>query len=382
MAITDALKASRIVETLENYSVAADTGHTAAAVATNETDGTGFAHGDENFWRQILDNPEANWNRPFNFGGGILSNWTPRIPGLFFAPGSEAMRAAAERHLVSGHEFAPVGKSVKVIGGVGALALPPDNMGFAMYSFSFSSNSSVGIPALISPEVQEAHQLKQGCMLEVNQARWVKMTMEWAQRFPSIKGIPRGYLLINKPEQVVVIERNLPVEVHPCTIMEYEKNGALLYDYVYVVADTSQADYRKKTEAFFEYYRTKDGRNGRYLLACDMAEPMFDAVYQSPADLRTGYDNGQMALMLERIRNTHFNTHTVDELAALLPALYPTAASVKTLTTFVELPAGLIKDDSAAKMIIELLHKSIEHNKMEELIDRVAMDHPGAFKPQ
>jgi hypothetical protein len=381
MALTEALKAARIIETLENYAVA---GNTVAAAEVANAANSGHAHTDDSFWRRILNEPESCWNQSFYLKHCVLSYWTPRMPGLFYAPGSAAMRAAADKQEVARgpgwKEFTPMGKSSKVMGGVGTFTLPPDNAGFALGCVSFSANTSSGIPVLISPEVAEAHKLTEGCVVSVIEARWTKMNLDWAQRFPSIKGIPRGYLLVNKPEMIEVEERNAPTELHPFTVMEYEQNGALLFDYVYVTANTSQTNYRQEAEKFFEYYRTKDNRHGKYLLACDAANPLFDATYQSPGELHKELDTGKMELLLNRIRETRFDNHTLDELAAKLTRFYPTAADMHTLACHVGLPPGSLKDDSAAKMSLELLSESVERKIVEELIDRMAMTHPGVFQ--
>jgi hypothetical protein len=382
MPLTEALKATRIIETLENYSVAANTAHTAVNNNLPVAGNMDNVFDDRVFWNAVFNSPEEAWNKTFNMNGCTLCHWTPRIPGLYWAPGSQALREMGSQKVIEGPgwvAYNPPTKSARVMGGMGTFLLPPDNAGFMLCTVTSTRNSSVGVPALISPEVVEAHHLQQGHCLQLRNVRWVKMSMEWAQRFPSVKGIPRGYLLINKPEAVTVTDKNIPVQFQPCTIMEYEQGGALLYDYVFMTADSTVPDYRKQAADFFEYYRTTDGRNGKYLFACDVADPLFDAVYQSPGDMRTAYDNGQLELMLQRIRNSRFNNHTIEELAGLLPRLYSTPGAIRTLSNIIELPAGLIKDDSTAKMTIELLHQSLQHKKMEELIDRVATDNPGAF---
>lgn len=106
------------------------------------------------------------------------------------------------------HVFKPLGKSQMVSGGVGTLRFPPDEMGRRLVSLSAHHNASSGIPVLISSDVWDAHSLAEGRVINIVTARWQSMgNSGWAGRFPSISGIPKGFLVVNNPKQVQIMTR-------------------------------------------------------------------------------------------------------------------------------------------------------------------------------
>ncbi|HVG42245.1 MAG TPA: hypothetical protein VM888_11595, partial [Chitinophagaceae bacterium] len=309
MSFQNAVKASRLIETIENYSVSTNTEQD-IDIAVNITENV--YHSDEEFWTELFKDPEKSWNKKVSFSNTTIINWVARLPGLYWLKESKQYRNNLESDVEERNDgwvaFTPPTKSMKVMGGIGTFLLPPDDEGKVIMTLSQSRDASMGIPVLVSPEVIEHSNVKEGDRLIIKDAYWRKMSVSWANRFPSIKGIPRGYLVINNPKQIEVNGKNAPVEFHPCTIMEYQSEDALLYDYVFCTANSHYPDYRKRMEEFFSAYSKRNGRQGRYLLAADINDPLFDAAYTSPNDLLKVEADGraQISLITERIRKAFF----------------------------------------------------------------------------
>jgi hypothetical protein len=385
MLIKEAYKATRILETLSNYSIADNlTNAKIVSISTDNVSDRVDIHSDDMFWNIILKNPDSFWNKEFGFYWCVVSEWVARIPGLFWAKGSESIRNFSETEIANNKqgrkEYSPPGKSGKVLGGVGTLKFLPDINGNTLYTLTFSCNSSVGIPALFTQEIIDSLKIRQGDALFIRSAKWVKMSLDWARQFESTKNIPRGYLLINDPNNIKIVERDRSIECHPFSIMEYQKGNALLFDYVFVTSVMAKRDNRKRLEVFFENYKKKENRNGKYLFACDITNPLFKSKYNAPFEMKDDYENNQMDILEERIRKEYFKDHAIDEIVQLIPTFYKTAAAIRTLTDIIELPVANLKDDSAAKMSIQLLQMCIENNKVENLIDRMAFENPSILK--
>lgn len=381
MSLQEAYKATRILETFDNYS-RADQINSESTLNLSKR-GKEYLYDESLFWKMLLSNPSGYWGVQFSAYDCILSEWVPRVPGLFWAQGSKAIRDFAEKEIATNRpgyiEYSPIGKSQKVLGGVGTIKLPPDLYDNRLFTISFNGNTSLGIPIIISQEIIEQKQLKSGSVIHIENSSWEKMTTDWASQFPSIAGIPRGFLKIEKVDDVLNSKIIANHEIHPFSIMEYQSSNSLFFDFVFVTSIVTKNENRNRIEDFFETYRKKEGRNGKYLFSCDIANPLFESKYSSPFEMRSDYESGQMRVLEARIKREYFNGHTIDQLMQKLPGFYQTAASIRTLVSLLELPVGLLRDDSAAKMSTQLIEMCIDNDKMEQLIDRIAIDHPNAF---
>lgn len=380
MSLTLAIRGGNVIETLENYAVNEDTVPVDGdPVSANNP----FFYSDESFWKSFLKNPDLFWNKKLSFHHVTLTDWVARVPGLYWGDNAARYRDAAVGNVEFKSEawktYTPQGKSSIVMGGVGDFVLPPAESGSAIMTISFSNNASTGIPVLLQPEVIEHHGLKQGDMLHINGANWQKMSMEWSSRFPSFNDIKRGYLVINDPAQVSIAEREQPVEFHPCTIMEYNAGDAILYDYVFCTADTKYDNYRKRLEDFFETYKNDQERFGKYLLAADANDPLFEAAYNSPVDLQRAEPDGssQLKLIRERIQNSFYHRgETIDSLLLAIPKFYPDSNQIRALAINIGLPQALLQVAPAANMSTQLVEVCIERRMLETLVDRIITEHP------
>jgi hypothetical protein len=371
-----AIRLARINETLENYVLA---GGDVKTGAQKGKDPDQIIYDERNFWNHFFDSPELYWNKLFSIRQCILSLWVPRIPGLFHTKSGRQMReqgynhqAGTDKEFKINRELLPIGKSGVVLGGIGTFLFPPDIQGNQLVTLSLSYNASSGIPALISESVLATLKLKEGDLLKIKKAKWCKMSIEWAQRFPSIREIKRGYFSINNPEDVEVLNRNIPMEIHPCSIMEYESKEGVLFDYVFVTVDSQERRYRKLASDFFEYYRTKEGRNGKFLIAADIAEPLFDSKYVSPESLRS--DAAGLNLIRHRINGLLIGGNTIDEMINVLSKNYSSIEDIKLLCTHLKLPKRILGTNKPAEAIHEVVNYCIEHEKVDEMVDFLVLN--------
>jgi len=337
---------------------------------------------DEDFWHTIFGNSYDMQSQKVHFSDCGLSEWVARVPGLYWTESATVHRDKAEAAIgftSEGKEvFAPLGKSRLVYGGIGTIKLPPDKAGNRLVTLSVEHNASTGIPALISAEIWEYHRLHEGDVLS-GQAKWQQMHDEWSSRFLSIRGIPKGYLLIEDINQIFVRARNEPTQFHPFTVMEYYSGDAILYDYIFATADTSISNYRRKLEQFFEEYKNSNGRYGTYLLPADIHDPLFDAEYSEPDALkRTVSGKSQLHLLEERIRQHSYRGRTLDELVQIM-AKNCDNSDLRVICRDIDLPSSLLAD-VAASSVVNLLNVCVQMNKVEELIDALALDNMSLFR--
>lgn len=381
MSLQQLYKGSKIIETLENYSLIEE-GSLIEKDYNRKT--VKYFYSEENFWKTIIDNPSNYWGREIDLFSFVISDWVARVPGLFWTESSRAMRNHNDTDIAiqskEWTEFYPPGKSKKVLGGIGTLLLPPTDDGKIIMSVSASCNASTGIPLLIFPEVLDAHKLKQGNFVSIRGAKWQPMNIQWASQFDSVIGIPRGYLIIDKPEKIEVFNDNYPVVYHPFSIMEYECKDTILYDFVYATADSKVENIDLQIEKFFKEYRKKDGRNGEYLLNPNIIKPIFESRYLSPKELQKPSEKAKLKLLYERVRNSHFNGIAIEKLVNEVPKFYSSKESIITLARNIGVNPQNLADDSATSMSAQLISICIEKEKVEVLIDRMVINYPQIFK--
>jgi hypothetical protein len=242
---------------------------------------------DSTFWRET--SRALKHGQHVVIHGAVLSEWVPRIPGLYWEPESEVFRelgpATVEKRSEEWVQYDPAGKSSRVAGGIGTLRLSPSESEHRLMSVSTTENASAGIPILVPPIVMEKCGLSEGDRIRAR-ARWVQIPTPWINAFEQNSAIPRGVLKIDGCDDVEIGERGVPVQVHPYSVMEYRKGPALFHDFVYYTADTRLPTFREEVAEFFDNYKEEEGRLGRYLLAADTIEGLWDASYNSPRELR------------------------------------------------------------------------------------------------
>lgn len=381
MSLKELYKGAKLIETIENYALAEELN----SINENITNDESFwFSNDEEFWKNIIADPTKYWNQKVDLYDFVVSDWVARVPGLYWTLSSEHIRQHKKEDIALQSkqwiEFYPPGKSKKVMGGVGTLLLPPTDEGKILLSVSAGCNASTGIPLLCFPEVYDHLKIKQGDCVMIRGAKWLPMDMHWASKFASTKDIPRGYLVIDSIDKIQVLNRNYPVAYHPFSLMEYEYQDSLFYDFVYVTADSKVKNVNSEIEHFFKEYAKKEGRNGEYLLNPNIVNPIFPSRYLSPTELTQASEKAKLNLLYERIRGAYFKEQSVEQLMIKLPQYYQSSVSVRTLAKKIGVNVSLLVEDSAVNMSSQLIDLCIKKEMVVNLVDRLTIDYPQIFK--
>ncbi len=380
MSLKELCKGTKLIETIENYALAEEVNSLNEDISNDESF---WFSNDEEFWRNIIADPIKYWHQKIDLYNFVVSDWVARVPGLYWIPSSEQIRQHKKEDIALQSkqwiEFFPPGKSKKVMGGVGTLLLPPTDEGKVLLSVSAGCNASTGIPLLCFPEVYDHLQIKQGDCVKIRGAKWLPMDMHWASKFASTKDIPRGYLVIDSTDKIKVLEKNYPVAYHPFSLMEYNYQDSLFYDFVYVTADSEVKNVDTEIERFFKEYAKKEGRNGEYLLNPNIINPIFESRYSSPSELSSTSEKAKLNLLYERIRGTYFKEQSIEQLIVKLPQYYQSSISIKTLARNIGVNISLLAEDSAASMSAQLIDICLRREMIEDLIDRIVFEYPIIF---
>jgi Effector-associated domain 1 len=384
--LSNAYHATRALESVENY--ARSGGVIPNLLEQEKVPIKDVEYVYEGFWPQILRDPDQWWGTTFQTYDGALSEWIPRVPGLYWTQDAEKLRKAAEKYRVfeskSWTEFQPLGKSQKVFGGIGTIKLP-DNAGYRLASISGGHNASAGVPVLISSEAWEYHKLKEGDIVNLK-GKWQKMALGWVERFPSIRGIPRGYLVVDNPDAIEVRQPTTPIRFHPYTVMQYEQDGTLLYDFVFATADTGVNGWEKELRSFFEEYRAKNERHGEYLISADPGnpDPLWEAKFTTPEELQMREADAEthLELLQKRIREHSFRGKTLEELIDVLAGQFQDADDFRRLSEDIGIKSSLwyAAGRSSASYAARLVNECAERQKVEELLDLLSKENPGIFE--
>jgi hypothetical protein len=379
-ALIAGFAATQVGEALTNYQVADAPLEQHLEIMRSLRPAPGYKYFDDDgqFWAECFAEKQ-NGSPPATdvlVWPAAVSEWVARVPGLFWRPGSAAMRTLRPADRESETErwitFKPKGKSQLVSGGVGTLKFPPSEDGFRMITLTTSHNASTGVPALVSPKVWKSHGLTEGTIVN-GRARWAPLPLQWSTQFPVVLGVPRGCLILDDVAATKVMEQNAPVQVHPFSVMEYWEGPAQLHDFVYITVDTGDPDLRRTTADFFEEYRTKNGRDGHYLLAADISDPLWEATFTSPAEMRL---NKAVELRLIEARVAE-RARGEDVTEALIRNLGRFAGTddLKRLSQDADIPwrrwskGGRIADEAA-----RLVAEAVELGKQQKLLQFVMLE--------
>lgn len=369
-SFVDSYKATRIIETLENYAIADQVD---PAEPRNYTPTLLTAYDEYHFWNIILTNPEATFDTLVRLENFTLTEWVPRVPGLYWNGNARQIR-----HLTRDIRsvYRPFEKSRFVMGGMGTNLLPSEN-GQRVVGVCQDGGACGAIPMLIPDAIWNRLSLHPGHRLTLLDVRWKRMTGDWSQRFESMAGIPRAYLCVEDESQVTVSAEDVLPVYQPYTILEYVRDNVLLYDYVFCSAQSINE--RQQVSDFFEKYRKDYGNNGRYLLNPDPASPLFDSAYNSPEQLGRTETGGQyhLELLKERIRDTYFKDKCIDDILEVMSKAYDDSDAVRQFARHLGFPTVMFASNKAADRIAQLVDWCINTpGKIEELVDKLVVEQP------
>jgi hypothetical protein len=388
MSIRNLLVGSHIVETSENYSRADDplTAATGTAPSAEPAASTHPDYLDDGyFWQEVIDSKTGNFRKEYNLDQITVSEWVARVPGLGWSPQAIEYRNRVEHveRMIGGYAYEPPVKSAHVISGVGTLRLAPADDGTTLVSVCRWQDASLGVPALMSAEVFDKVQKDGGVEGRVisGKARWMPMSATWASNFPNLTSIPRGYLVLNKPDDITVHEHTSSTQIYPFTVLEYEDENRSLFDYVYAGAQTDEPEHRGALEKFFVKYLQDLKRQGEYLFNGDMVKPLWDATYNSPSDLRNEVGaQSKLNLLEARVREQMLGKHDLDELLNRMGASL-SEEDLRVVSDEIGIPSAVWFAGGAtvADLCSALLDAARQRNRLEALIQSLASRAPGMF---
>ena len=383
MGLREAFAGVHVLETCHNYARADDPLSQPPEVRPHQWN-IGL-YDDRALWESILNDPERFWGQTVGFHPAALSEWVARVPGLYWRQGSEQLRqlspAAVESHSNHWLTFKPWAKSQQVSGGVGTLRLAPAADGSRLVTLTVNLNASCGFPALLSADAWDAIAKAgpaEGRVIS-GEARWQPMAHGWSERFQSTLGLPRGCLVIDDPAQIRIYDEIAPVQIHPFTVMEYYAGASELFDFVYALADTKVPRYRQRLATFFDGYKQKNERYGRYLLAGDIMDPLWNAEFTNPAALRSADPAArpQLELLEARVRERMLGQDAIDTLLDALGNALHTPDEARALSAEVGIPPGAwYTGGSIAETVSEFVNAARSRNKLTELIEVVSKHYP------
>lgn len=172
--------------------------------------------------------------------------------------------------------------------------------------------------------------------------------------------------MLDDVDQVHFVEQGAPIQVHPYSVMEYWDGATRLLDFVYATAETSDSGFRGRLTQFFEQYRTANDREGTYLTAADISEPMWEPTFSSPEEMRRD-KHAQLRLIQRRIEDVLRGTDVTEALVKRL-SLFPDATDLKRLSAKAGIQpqrwwqGGTLADEAAR--LVEAAYSSGKHQAL------------------
>lgn len=291
------VKLPLIAEALENYPKIDELdvqGNPAPDRTTTNIQGVDT---DEHFWDMMnarVAQGNYQWGNLFHFGRVSISEWVPRIPGMYWTDKAEKFREMGRAQKMDEWEnqvaYRPIGKTQLVVGGLGTFKCShgQENM---LVSITASGNCSSGIPLLISRQLWEDYNLKEGSILDDLTLRWDKMASNWSSKFISSKNLIRGSLTFTD-NNIKVNSYDRTAVCHPFTVIEYYEQGVPKYDFMFF--SMQGASNRSKIDEWVNIYKSKF-EQARYIFEPDPNEVLYGATYATTHQfLNQGFNDVQL----------------------------------------------------------------------------------------
>lgn len=264
-------------------------------------------HSEEQYWRDLLGSTfyKNNLKNPRLFSDDVitlrnfqLSQWYPRIPGLYWTFEGVRLRRLSERNInkspVLGMHYRPFDKRQMMRGGMGTLRTHERNK-LKLYGATTSGNLNAAIPVLISRNVSKniLHFTKHNPLVEVDLQGVIRpIPLSYENTF-WIEHIPKLCLCVNSILNVKKYISDFPISASAWTIYHNPK-GKNEKQYGYTYASFNPIDESSLVEAtdwinnyIFEYTKGK----GIPLTDYDEETPRFTTAVLSIKDVMDGNVN-------------------------------------------------------------------------------------------
>jgi hypothetical protein len=375
-ALARACTTSVISEAILNYPLSDEPLHLERdqlAPVRSSSSNQQWYYDDADFWQGLA----TVHNREFSvkFYELFISEWVARVPGLYWQKNANARRRPGDELVEAkvGYwtTYKPAGKSRIVSGGVGTLRFPPSEDGYRLVTLTSSANASTGVPVLISDNVWRHHRLREGCVI-AGEGIWRDMPLRWAAQFPIVASVRKGCMVLDRPQSIKVTQRDALIEAHPFSIMEYIENDVMKHDFVFATIQVGHRSMRKVLSDFFDDYRNAQGRSGRYLTSADVADPLWDAEFASPEDMRRR-KKSELNVLVRRVEESIQGVTVTEDLMRWCSRR--SSDDLQRIGTFAGIPPGLwFEGGRASDEAIRLIDAANNQNKIPALLRVIAED--------
>src|SRR5690349_1978720 len=97
MGLQELFKGARLIETIENYSIA---DKKSSIQDVDDKIGCIDFFIDQDFWKKVINEPEKYWGQRLNLHRFVVSDWIARIPGLYWTRSSQVTRDDSKQDIV------------------------------------------------------------------------------------------------------------------------------------------------------------------------------------------------------------------------------------------------------------------------------------------
>ncbi len=136
-------------------------------------------------------------------------------------------------------------------------------------------------------------------------------------------------------------------------------------------------------ERFFDGYKERHERYGRYLLSGDMVSPLWDARFAGPEDLRRADPaaGSQLKVLEARVRESHLGQDATERLLEALSTVCETPEDVKLLSDEAGIPSNIwFAGGTVAEVCNQLVASAVDRDKVAALIEVVATHYRELFQ--
>jgi hypothetical protein len=280
---------------------------------------------ENDFWNDVLGSRIENRLQPGDkvlLKGFAVSQWIPRVPGLFWKEESRILRDKASHEVEYYNQgitiYNPVGKSMHILGGIGNLRLLPNSSG-RLICASSSGQYWRGIPILLNEcDWHYYADLYSGSTVDIY-GTWALLPHEHSILLGGDKGIPRGCIMVT---DIKNLKRSIPGSCAAWTLFEYRDSNMLLnYAFAYC---TFQIDHLPQRNTINQCRNNEEINNassfikdylkryrGLALTDFDETEPRIDAYLPVNELMSREVDSRRLRSFVERVKDNVLSPETV-----------------------------------------------------------------------
>lgn len=351
------------------------------------------------FWRDAIEpNTTLGEGCRVRLRQFLVSHWVPRVPGLYWKANSDQLRARADSHVLQPNSedarynryvYAPTGKTLQILGGVGNVRLLPTDSGHLICASS-SGEYWRGIPILVRPEVwQSLGEIPSGRRANVTGV-WTAMPRDTSQGLGGEAGIPRYCLAVNRLADLQFSQEAKDGYSSAWTLFERRDRDTnlLSYDFTYSVfavsskgtkpadgsfnSDNEAADYLREYVTMFQ---------GQVLTDYDEVKPHFDALLPINELMSREVDPRRLRTFVERVKRGALSNETIkyEELPRVLMANFDQEELRLLALDYLTLRLEDLIGATAGKAdaVSALITYCEEQNRLPELVAGTIQMRPG-----